>query len=405
MKAFNEQDNYSFFNERSAELMSEIRSKGKEYLLKIDEQVFKKYLYDKYMLEPIEISLQTEEVNEPIIRKELVQDPYYREKFHREVYVFKINYHFIGSFELFKVRPTTWRMVSESIKVDSYSSRVSIEIVLNRKDPEEFKRLKKDTFERAFGNVENINANVKSWNEKLSGMIDTYFNPVKKEYIDENDFFTAINLKSRTNSDGEAFSVPAVRKKIIPQLPQIGKNEPTLSEPMLAIEVYNDILKLLYDTGRNMEKKPSLYIKKEEEALRDQFLLLLETRYDGLTATGEAFNRSGKTDILIKNSKDGSNVFVAECKFWHGIKEFYNAISQLLSYLTWRDSKTALMLFVKNKDFKSVMNLVNMEIDRHPEFKKSNGERGDSSFSYIFSLPQDKNKSILLEILFFHFDK
>ncbi len=41
--------------------------------------------------------------------------------------------------------------------------------------------------------------------------------------------------------------------------------------------------------------------------------MMVNTHYRG-QATGETFNKSGKTDILVR---DGDrNVFVAECKWW-----------------------------------------------------------------------------------------
>ena len=75
-----------------------------------------------------------------------------------------------------------------------------------------------------------------------------------------------------------------------------------------------------------MERKPSLYRGKEEEDLRDQFLLFLETRYAATTGTSETFNKAGKTDILLKY-EDGTNLFVAECKWWKGEREFHAAIN------------------------------------------------------------------------------
>jgi hypothetical protein len=155
-----------------------------------------------------------------------------------------------------------------------------------------------------------------------------------------------------------------------------------------------------------MEKKPALYQDKDEEGLRDQFLFVLETRYEETTATGETFNRGGKTDIILKYSKDGSNLFVAECKFWHGASEFLKAISQLFDrYLTWRDSKAALLIFVKNKDFSNVLTTVKDEVKKHPYYKRDKGVRGETSFSYLFRLPQDENKDVYFEIMVFHYDK
>ncbi|MBL7839370.1 MAG: hypothetical protein JNJ75_04455 [Cyclobacteriaceae bacterium] len=116
--------------------------------------------------------------------------------------------------------------------------------------------------------------------------------------------------------------------------------------------------------------------------------------------------RGGKTDIILKYAKDGSNLFVAECKFWHGASECLKALSQLFDrYLTWRDSKTSLILFVSNKDFTNTINSMKAEIKTHPYFVKETGSRGETSFSYIFHLPQDKNKQVFFEIMMFHYDK
>src|SRR5690606_1785838 len=123
-------------------------------------------------------------------------------------------------------------------------------------------------------------------------------------------------------------------------------------------------------------------------------------------ATGETFNRGGRADIILKYASDGSNLFIAECKVWHGSSEFLKAISQLFDrYLTWRDSKVALMLFVKNKDISNVLKTIKEDIYNHEYFLKHINDRGESSFSYEFHLPHDKGKKVELEVMVFHFDK
>ena len=90
----------------------------------------------------------------------------------------------------------------------------------------------------------------------------------------------------------------------------------------------------------------------DEEALRNLVLVSLNCQYEG-RATGETFRNKGKTDINIKEKNRAA--FVAECKIWKGRKNFTAAIEQLLRYLTWRDSKTALLIFSRNGDFKGVL--------------------------------------------------
>lgn len=131
--------------------------------------------------------------------------------------------------------------------------------------------------------------------------------------------------------------------------------------------------------------------------------MFLESHFVGST-TGETFNKSGKTDILLRYEK--TNVFVAECKFWSGTKGYYDALSQLLGYLTWRDSKTALVLFVDNKQFTRVLDAVNTETARHPNYLKAiSSDPSHGTFEYRFHLPGDDQREIWLTVLLFHFPK
>lgn len=404
IKSFSEIDSFDFTRQLTDKIKSEIESKGKEYVLGIDETEYKQYLIDKYTLEPLNIDYNSESIDEPTISKEWLEDRFYGEKYQADVYNFTVRYSYRGSSILFKVRPSAWTMTFAEIYVDEGNNAVSFSFKLYRKDPEEFKYTKSDYQHRAFANLNNSIAFATEWTNSLPSLVASLFQQQKTKYQQENDFFTAINVKVN-NDTKSVFTAPTITKKTIPQ-PIVSKKKEFSTEPTMATEMYNDILKVIYDLGKSMEKKPSTYEGKDEESIRDQFLLILETRYDGTTATGETFNKGGKTDIILKYANDGSNLFVAECKFWHGASEFHKAISQLFDrYLTWRDSKTALLLFVSNKDFTNVLATVKDEATKHPYFVKSIGQRGETSFSYLFHLPKDKDKIVFFEIIVFHYDK
>ena len=70
MRAFNEIQFYDFQNGRHADIINEIQGKGKDYILKIDEEEFINYLHDKYILEPLVIHTETESFGTPYISKE-----------------------------------------------------------------------------------------------------------------------------------------------------------------------------------------------------------------------------------------------------------------------------------------------------------------------------------------------
>ncbi|WP_412476633.1 hypothetical protein [Flavobacterium sp. TBRC 19031] len=166
--------------------------------------------------------------------------------------------------------------------------------------------------------------------------------------------------------------------------------------------MYLDVLETLHSTYRSAEQKPSLYQGKGEEDLRDLGLMMLESRYKGAVAAGEAFNKLGKTDIVLK-SDDGSNLFVAECKVWRGAGQVQAAIDQLFGYLTWRDTKSTLIFFVPNADFSTVLGRINEEVEKHPLFVRHVGDRNESSFSYIFRHPEDANREVKIEVMAFSF--
>jgi len=404
VRSFSEIGSSDYIDRLKEKIKTEIENKTKEYILGVDEDEFKSYLVDNYSLEPLYVDFESEVIDEPIVSKEWVEERHFREKYQTDVYNFTVRYNFCGSSELFKVRPNSWTMTSADIYIQEQSNTVSFSFILYNTNADEFLRTKQDTKKRAFTNLENVNQVVSEWKLVVPSFVNSIFKKQKDKYLRENDFFTAI--KVNVNKDTTSvFTAPTITKKIIPQ-PSVPKDKEFSSEPTMAKEMYYDVLKVVYDLGKSMEKKPSTYRGKDEEGIRDQFLLILETRYDSTTASGETFNRGGKTDIILKYANDGSNLFVAECKFWHGASEFLKAISQLFDrYLTWRDSKVALLFFVTNKEFSNVIKTIQSEAKTHPYFIKEIGARGETSFSYSFCLPQDKEKSVLLEIIAFHYDK
>jgi hypothetical protein len=127
------------------------------------------------------------------------------------------------------------------------------------------------------------------------------------------------------------------------------------AEPVLDEKEYQYILQILNSMSLVIERSPTSFASLDEEAIRDHFLIQLNGHYEG-GATGETFNAAGKTDILIR--VENKNVFIAECKFWRGQKAFDEAIDQLLGYLTWRDSKCAILVLTNKVTVRQKMHEV-----------------------------------------------
>lgn len=150
-----------------------------------------------------------------------------------------------------------------------------------------------------------------------------------------------------------------------------------------------------------LESHPNVTKGMDEETLRDLFLAQIQTSFKSEAAIGEAFNKNGKTDILVKRG-DGI-VFIAECKFWKGKQALLDAISQLLSYLTWRDTKTALLIFIRGTSMTAAVSGVKENVASHPNYKSKETANGETWFNYRFSMTNDPDREAFLAVQIFDF--
>jgi hypothetical protein len=116
-------------------------------------------------------------------------------------------------------------------------------------------------------------------------------------------------------------------------------------------------------------------------------------------ASGETFNRKGKTDILVRE-KD-KNLFIGECKIWNDAERISEAVDQLLGYLTWRDTKAALVVFVKRKSIDSPLKTIMDTVEAHRCMKRIT-EKGEDRQRFVFGKPEDIGREIILTVMVFH---
>ena len=168
----------------------------------------------------------------------------------------------------------------------------------------------------------------------------------------------------------------------------------------MAEDVYQDILSAINTIGQNIERYPKTIENQNEEIIREHFLTQLSTSFKSCSSTGESFNHEGKTDIMIKHGND--ILFVAECKIWKGAKKLHEAIDQLLSYLTWRDSRTALLIFNKDTNMQTIVDSIQESIPSHPNFVKLVYQRGKGWYDYSFRLSNSYDE-IKMAVMVFDF--
>lgn len=176
--------------------------------------------------------------------------------------------------------------------------------------------------------------------------------------------------------------------------------------PTLVGDFYAHILRVVGAMARGMERTPGDYASWSEEQLRDALLVLLNTHYEG-HVTGETFNRSGKTDIIVR--AEDRNVFVAECKWWSGAAAFAmpnraepSALAQLLAYATWRDAKLALIVFVRNKDMDRVLGAASDALADHPAFESWSAEAPEGELRGRVLMPGHEQRYAEFSVVFVH---
>ncbi|OGP57255.1 MAG: hypothetical protein A2V67_00985 [Deltaproteobacteria bacterium RBG_13_61_14] len=166
---------------------------------------------------------------------------------------------------------------------------------------------------------------------------------------------------------------------------------------------YKKIISIIYNAGKDMEKRPDTYVKDGEERLRDHLLRTLNALLKG-DATAETFSHKGKTDIYIQ--LDSEKAFVAECKIWGGKKKFLEAVDQLFGNLNWRYPETVLIVFNRKQRTSKVVAEIRKAVKDHNKFKRPDGGR-ESGITprYIFRHPQDQDLELILTVLVFDLPK
>jgi hypothetical protein len=209
----------------------------------------------------------------------------------------------------------------------------------------------------------------------------------------------ALGIPIRRRADApKTYALPTVKRKATPTLPPATTAQ-FKPEPALTMELYEHILKVVQDMALVMERSPDAFKAMNEENLRQHFLVQLNGQFEG-KATGETFNMAGKTDILLREGD--RNVFIAECKFWKGPKAFGEAINQLLGYATWRDSKTAILVFNRGTETSTVLTGIDAVAKAHGNFKRVVTWPHESGFRYVLHSSGDKNRELVLTVLVFH---
>ena len=242
----------------------------------------------------------------------------------------------------------------------------------------------------------------RGFNDSLADLARAAITRRREKLLANQNLVASLGIALRRRPDGTAtYIAPEVRRKITPNLPPAtsGKFKP---EPILEEAEYHHILDVIEAMVKVMERSPKAFHNIDEESLRTHFIVQLNGQYEG-GATGETFNYEGKTDILIRSGD--RNIFLAECKFWGGPVKLTETVNQLLGYLSWRNSKAAILLFNRNKGFSKVVEAIPGTVKGHANFLREEQRRGETSFRFAFRHRDDPAKTIHVTIMAFDIPK
>lgn len=316
-----------------------------------------------------------------------------------------------GSTGVLEYEPQTSRMKSYTARIKPVPDEQQVyELHIDLPSPGRRRGWTEERVEKEVENVieyidtdwNRLKNDIDSFDDELRRHAEQQFKQRREEAREQREMFGNVDIPLRKREDTPetlSIEVPERRKEI--QKPEPKTETATEPAPTVPEDTYNDILEAVNDIGTGFGRSPQLFQEYGEEDLRDFVRVFLEMNFKSGTATGETFNKDGKTDILLR-ARDGTNVFVAECAVWSGKKGFKSKIDQLFGYLTWRDLKAAVVLFVDRKQMEPVREQIEEGAEEHNAISTLVEQRDESWWQYQAHFPENPDRSANLAVLAFH---
>lgn len=366
---FNGNDTSSYLSSIRENMKCEIQTIPDEQITSCDIDEWAKYYESKYQInqlvlyeENIDHSIKETSIQKP--NEFRMFSPYEPEYFSVDGYSISFIVPYDGDSVLFDLKPTTHILTNFEVsdfskptdeKPGSFVITLDFEKEALKSHSEDMSAFVKDQFENKFRKyksmIDYVNIDVDSYNSTLRSIALEELQKRKQKAIDFS--FVSQKLQIPMYKRKNAPNTSPIPLKRIARTPIAKPSAKKASvEYSISDDDYTNIINIIHSACSSMEVTAKTFIKHDEEELRDFILATLSTHYEN-SVTGETFRKSGKTDILV--TFDNKAAFVGECKIWHGLKPFSDAINQLFSYSTWKDTKTALIVFNKhNKDFNAI---------------------------------------------------
>lgn len=300
---------------------------------------------------------------------------------------------FEGDKGLFYCQPSSFTLNPPRAEVENSQIIVSFQLTDDNIDEKSVRSSFDQEISQIRNNLNTLRDNVSSFNSSLNEKIKNLITVRREKLLKQQGVTSSLGFPLKKREDAPRTYIVNVPKKI-ETMPKMSE-DPFKPEPELELKKYEEILIIIKSMVLVMERSPKRFRDLDEEAIRDQFLVQLNGQYQG-QATGETFNNNGKTDILIREG--GKNIFIAECKFWKGAKQFSEAVDQILGYTSWRDTKTAILLFNRTQNFTETIAKAKEALMAHPNFKKQVDYESETGIRCVLKNKDDENRELILTL-------
>jgi len=372
MRPFRDIDLGMSLNLNKQKMAAKVDSFKNEEIMANDLEILSSNLYGEFRIEPVEImdeEFSKRHIGQAKVKKRIdpfLQDFYGKEYTEVDGVVMVFYFPFTGEEDLFKCHASTYSLSGyPDISISRGFISIRYEYSLSEMQSESakdsaLKKLECDIKDIRDG-INYANKDVEAYNMSLKKQALQLLEEKKRKV---ESFFSVANMfEVPVKKSAYAETHVPLQRKIVPIAHEY-KKEDIYS---ISDANYADILATIKHMGSTYERTPKSYAAMKEEDLRNTLLAALNGTYLG-GAVGEAFRNNGKTDICIEEKNRAA--FVAECKMWTGQKAIADALKQLDSYLTWRDCKTALIYFVRKKDFLAILQTVEEALRALPEMRQ-----------------------------------
>lgn len=399
---FSEGDLYGTLQNHEKKITEDVERYDGNKLLNTPVEDLVRYFEEKFRLEPLAILEDQISTDQQETKLDISQD---RDAFFmyqdgtREVPATAVSFFlpFTGDPQLFRLRPNSFSLSSPRAKIQG--NDLVFTFVSRDSNGESIKTAFDRQLREVKQYISSSCSNVTAFNGSIRSIAQGAIESRRQRLLRAANTQASLGFPMRRREGvPTTFSAPTIKRRI-PPTPPAASGAAYRPEPVLDMENYEHILNVVQNMTLVLERSPSAFKNLDEEAIRQHFLIQLNGHYEG-SATAETFNGEGKTDILVR--EDGKNIFIAECKFWKGPVKMMEAIDQLLSYTSWRDTKTALLLFVRDTALSTVLSKVSETLKQHSSFKRALPIEGETRFRSVFGQPKDANREVFVTTLVFN---